>query len=1021
MAVFGIALPLVSKLVTPLWVEALFVLFFILGFTAIRRRRKGKYVAEDIRPKEKVPPLLQKRLEAHIQAGRSEAALMTWHMVKNEAPIPLETLKRLVAIILNVSPDLMVQEIVDHFSAHRRTHCNANNAIAVLDVVARAGRADLLDSLARDFRQMLFIQPTVLTYEVLLGGHAHAGDENRVSELFHEIGVNHKKVTARGYCLTIKGFLKNRLVDAAWHRIQDMQQQGFAVPPFALVQLFQVACQVDRTQEFFEATSQIVQLPEEAFPVLLEDCLRRTDLPLALRIKQFANDNKTPLSASAYDALLKLCVLLVDDHAFQFWDDLQQDGFCVNEGLCVGLLSRCADSKFLRFAEVIAQFFRDRDGKSIAGYSALMKVYAYCGMYDKACDLLSEIRSRGLEPDNVMYGCLIKFSAECGRTDLSRELFEKVPVHDIQNFMSLIRAASKEKDVGRAFSVLEDLKTFTHSVDIAAYNAVLDACASTGDTKRARALMSEMQNLFKLDIVTYNTLLKGYCSSGDLHGAQEVLAEMKQMGLEANDVSYNILLNGAVASGNFKEAWRTIGTMERNGVPVDHYSISIIMKSLKRVRDPRDVDRALGLLDRSGVDICSDAVLFSAVLDACTRHRQLHRLESVVDQFGRSNLRPTIHIYGSLIKACGILKWVDKCRELWSKMVDEHTLQPDSIVMGCMLDALACNEKADEAFDLMKAWKSTIPPNVVMYSIIIKGFASSYLPSRALDMWSEMREMGLSMNALAYNALIDSQARIGAMDKVSDLVASMGPNGCTPDDITYSTILKGYCVKGDLDKAFEVFRDMQSSGMAAQANIYNTLLDASTRQNRTDIVDSVLDDMAKYKVKPSNCTIGVLIKMYGRRGQLDKAFQVMEELPRTHRLRVNAQMRASLVSACLANQEPDRAMKVFEELKEAEGGADAKLYGNLLSGLVRLGHVEKAALLVEDAHGLSRDGSGHASRRGLHAGQVLDSDILEQLMRALCQRGLARSIGFPLIERLRAAGVTSGCSLLSALQTGRSH
>merc|ERR550514_2238501 len=108
-----------------------------------------------------------------------------------------------------------------------------------------------------------------------------------------------------------------------------------------------------------------------------------------------------------------------------------------------------------------------------------------------------------------------------------------------------------------------------------------------------------------------------------------------------------------------------------------------------------------------------------------------------------------------------------------------------------------------------------------------------------------------------------------------------------------------------------------------------------------DLVDLVMEDMTKYNIKPSNFTLGILMKMHGRRRQLDKAFEVIEELPRKHGLQVNAQVRTCLMCACLSNHDLDRAMKVFEDIKEAGGGADTKTYSSLLSGLVRLGQLEK--------------------------------------------------------------------------------
>ena len=73
------------------------------------------------------------------------------------------------------------------------------------------------------------------------------------------------------------------------------------------------------------------------------------------------------------------------------------------------------------------------------------------------------IIASGLTPDAIMYGCLMPFSAQCGRTELSQELSRFAPELDIQNYMSLIRAAGRD----RAFQLLEKLKGAGDTVDLA--------------------------------------------------------------------------------------------------------------------------------------------------------------------------------------------------------------------------------------------------------------------------------------------------------------------------------------------------------------------------------------------------------------------------------------------------------------------------------------------------------------------------------------------------------------------------
>jgi pentatricopeptide repeat protein len=1007
----------------PMWVELSFLVFFALGFlflrfdNLLRSPQKQKGAVDDTQSK------LRKKLEADVSIGQNRSAVDAWRAVRSQGPTQVETLKIVVQALASSEPEAL-HEVVDHMAAHPTILSCPRVATAVLDIVARTGHVGTMEGLSQVFRQKMRIAPTPQTYEVLLGGYASVGDEKKVQELCDEIRAANQKLTARGYSLTIKGFLKNSMGDAALQHVMAMRHAGFYVPPFAVTQLLRVACDTGRTVEIFdrakasgvfETSKATAALPAEAVAVLLDDCCKRNDVELASRVQELASESGTQLLTGAFDSLLKTYVVAGDARAITLFEDMQRSGARISEGLCVGLLARAADSKFLRFAEEVVTFVRERDGMSIVVYSALMKVYAYSGLYDKACDLYDQIKADGLEPDSMMYGCLMKFAAECGRTELSRTLSERSPTLDVQNYMSLIRAAGRDKDVERAFSVLQRLRDSGVAIDLPAYNCVLDVCVSVGDMKRAKQLIEQMKGSCHIDIITHNTLLKGYCNVGDISGAKAWLQEMERSGNPPNDVSYNCLINAAISTGRFNDAWETITMMQSNNVPVDHYTISIMMKSLKKARNPKQVVKTLELLDSSGIDVCSDEILLNTVVETCIWHKQYQRLEQVLQSFHASGLRPSVPTYGSLIKACSAMNRIDRCWVLWRQIVEERGMEPSDIVLGCMLDALVCNDSLEAAVQLLGEWKGRVKPNTVMYSTIIKGFASTRQSSRAMDMWREMLALKIPMNTVAYNALIDAQARVGAMEEVEILVTSMEPNGCTPDVITFSTIVKGYCVKGELYKALEVFEGIERNGMVADAIIYNTILDGCIRHNNMELADQLVGNVDKYKVTPSNFTVGILVKMYGRRGQLEEAFKVVNTLPKQFGFAPNAQVLTCLMCACVNNRAIPRAFAVFEDLKRSREGADVRAYGALLSGCVRHGHLEEAAQLVEEAYGL-KDGKPQLSPR-----ENIEAERLEQLFRSLAQKGLQQKVGVPLMAGLQAKKVPVNFALPAVHAKSRSR
>merc|ERR1719214_197153 len=99
-----------------------------------------------------------------------------------------------------------------------------------------------------------------------------------------------------------------------------------------------------------------------------------------------------------------------------------------------------------------------------------------------------------LDLDTVAYGCLIKAAVESGRLDLARKLFQESGNPDLLNYMSLIRAAGRERNLAKALALLADLEASPIPVDTTAYNCVLDVCVACGDQYAALNLFKRMQD-----------------------------------------------------------------------------------------------------------------------------------------------------------------------------------------------------------------------------------------------------------------------------------------------------------------------------------------------------------------------------------------------------------------------------------------------------------------------------------------------------------------------------------------------
>merc|ERR1719324_197669 len=397
--------------------------------------------------------------------------------------------------------------------------------------------------------------------------------------------------------------------------------------------------------------------------------------------------------------------------------------------------------------------------------------------------------------------------------------------------------------------------------------------------------------------------------------------------------------------------------MRGAGVRANSVTCSILLKSLAAHSHPSDVEKVIRLIDE--VEEAIDEVLFSSVIEACIRIKQLDVLSDLMRRYRQKGgfVNLTAPTYGSMIKAYGQSGDVARVRELWREM-EERGVKPTSITLGCMTEALVANQQADEAWELLHNQSETDDRkgcvNTVIYSTVLKGFAVARRIDKVFCVYKEMRGKSIPCNTITYNTMLDACAKCCTMDRASGLLEDMRESAVEPDIITYSTIVKGYCLEGDVDRAFSVLEDMKSDDKFAPDEImYNSILDGCSKQHRVDDALKVLEEMKATGVVPSNYTLSILVKLLGHARRLNQAFRMVEELSTQHGFRPNVQVYTCLVQACVLNRRLEKALSLYDTMiADAGCRVDDKFYAVLARGCLQLHQPLKAVEVVRAAYQL---------------------------------------------------------------------
>lgn len=935
-----------------------------------------------------------KALTVAASAGHFDGVLDAWDREKNKGSMPLPVLKDVAQALCKLRPSGVAKNLTAHISRFSKSYAQPSTMNSLVEHIAENGHPELASELVEVMRADLSVYPNPRTRELLVEGFAAAGENGRANE---ELAA---EATLQGVACVIRGCVKSGNLEVAVEQITAAVQKQIKVSPRSVAEVLRSAHAngISTVENVLDKISNRVEIPVDSIVPLLVDCLQNQNVKVAKKLDALVSQQEDKLPYIVYEPLLKIYAKAGISRGVVMFEQMLDDGLFASEGLCGNLLARCGEAQNLRFADSIIAYLRSRSMMTLAIFKTLMKVYATCNLYGKACDLYEQVLAEGIEPDQVMYGCLVKFAVKCGRTELSRELVGKTTGTDVQNYMWMIRAASRDGDVDKAFALLRDVeKSQDRVADAAMYNATVDACVSNGRMPEGRRLLKEMAAKGLANLVTYNTLMKGCSVKGDIRSARGVLREMEDAGMVPDSASYNCLMGAMVSAENYSETTSLIDEMDRKGVSIDHYTVSIMMKVVKKANQ-RDSHRALAVLERfDGMKLHEDEVLFNTLLDALIHRRYIDRLGVVLQDFDVANVKPSVQTYGLLIKAFSLLKKTSRCWELWRDMVQTRGITPNAITLSCMLDAIICARQSEQAVNLLEEWKKKVPTNTVMYSTLIKGFASVGDAERAMDMFRALRSDGLQMNLVAYTSLIDAHARVGRMSTAMEIFDAMQDEGCEPNVITYSAIIKGYCKEGNLSEAEHMFEKMLNRGLAADAVIFNTLLDGCVRHSCFDLADNLLANMGAYKVQTTNYTISIIIKMWGKRRRLDLAFDTVNTNLKEGRI-LDPQVGTCLLSACFHNQSPAKAMQAFREMKQWKGfeGPDENAHSTLIQGLVRAG-------AARDAFDVAMEACDAMAKRWRPM-KPLPEDCVRDLVQGMRHAGLFEELDL-VTRKFRSAGL----------------
>ena len=213
---------------------------------------------------------------------------------------------------------------------------------------------------------------------------------------------------------------------------------------------------------------------------------------------------------------------------------------------------------------------------------------------------------------------------------------------------------------------------------------------------------------------------------------------------------------------------------------------------------------------------------------------------------------------------------------------------------------------------------STQEPNDVVFNSLIHGYLKKNDMKKAFETYEKMKTSGMEMKDRTYNMLLTAYAKKGDSARVSLLMKEMKERGLTPDVFVYNTLLnnvearrvgveggggEGGSVEavgegGRKDEARVILEMMEKQGVRPNVVTYNTVLSRYMKEGKFSQALELFEEMKsksmggeegkdedeeeeggeQESIKPNLLTYSTLIHGFGKKGEMDRALLLFEDM-----------------------------------------------------------------------------------------------------------------------------------------------
>ncbi|XP_030965057.1 pentatricopeptide repeat-containing protein At1g11290, chloroplastic [Quercus lobata] len=508
----------------------------------------------------------------------------------------------------------------------------------------------------------------------------------------------------------------------------------------------------------------------------------------------------------------------------------------------------------------------------VYNFTYLLKVCGDNADLRRGKEIHGQVISNGFSSNVFAMTGVVNLYAKCRQIDDAYKMFDRMPERDLVCWNTIIAGFAQNGLARVALDLVLRMQEEGQKPDSITVVTVLPAAANIGSWRIGKLIHGyAIRAGFELLVNISTALVDMYSKCGSVGTARLIFDRMKQRTV----VSWNSMIHGYVQSGDPEEAMSIFQKMLDEGVEPTNVTV---MEALHACADLGDLERG----------------------------KFVHKL---VDEL---KLGYDVSVKNSLISMYSKCKRVDLAAKVFEGLQGKTIVSWNAMILG-----YAQNGRVNEALNHFCEMQSqNIKPDSFTLVSVIPALAELSVTRQAKWMHGLVIRNCLDKNVFVMTALVDMYAKCGAIHTARKLFDTMEERHVT----TWNAMIDGYGTHGLGKDAVELFNDMQKGTIKPNDITFLCVISACSHsglvQEGLRIFSSMKED---YGLEPAMDHYGAMVDLLGRAGQLNKAWDFIQDMP----VEPGITVFGAMLGACKIHKNVElgeKAAKKLFELNPDEGG-----------------------------------------------------------------------------------------------------